>query len=107
MIDYVECFYNGRGDNENYEIEAATQKAFSSVLPLIINNELTQKQSICLRYRYINKKSQAEIAQMLHLSQPTVSRHIAGAKEIVNNKLKYCHIAVASGLNEFEKLMMQ
>ena len=44
---------------------------------------------------------------MLHLSQPTVSRHIAGAKEIVNNKLKYCHIAVASGLNEFEKLMMQ
>ena len=74
------------------------------LIPLIINNELTQKQSICLRYHYINGKSQAEIAKMLKLSQPTVSRHINAAKSIVNNNLKYCYIALDKGLNKYEKL---
>jgi RNA polymerase sigma factor (sigma-70 family) len=102
MIDFVENYYNDFDIDNHCDEEIAKRKAFSAVLPLIIQNELTQKQSICLKYHYINGKSQAEIAKMLKLSQPTVSRHISAAKEIVNNKLKYCYIALTKGFDEYE-----
>ena len=106
MIDFIENYYHDTSleKQDGYDEEMAKKKAFSTVLPLIIKNELTQKQSICLRYHYINGKSQAEIAKMLKWSQPTVSRHINAAKSIVNNNLKYCYIALDKGLNEYEKL---
>ena len=69
-----------------------------------MNNELTQKQSVCLRYKYINNKNQAEIAEILQLSQPTVSRHISTAKEIMNNSLQYCYIALTKAIDEYERL---
>ncbi len=106
MIDFIDTFYRDTSHDryDGYDEEMAKKKAFSTVLPLIMNNELTQKQSICLQYHYVNGKSQAEIAKMLHLSQPTVSRHINAAKSIVNNKLKYCYIAVDKGLSEYDRL---
>jgi RNA polymerase sigma factor (sigma-70 family) len=106
MIDFIESFYYDKSQNicEGYDKERAKKKAFSLILPLIMDNELTKRQSVCLRYKYINNKSQAEIAELLKLSQPTVSRHIATAKDIVNNNLKYCYMALSKGLDEYDKL---
>lgn len=53
--------------------------------------------------KYINGKTQKEIANLMKLSQPTVSRHINAAKEILNNSLKYCYIALEKGIDEYEK----
>ena len=104
-VDFIDGYYYGQcTNNDGYDRERAKQTAFSAVLPLIIENELTQKQSIFLKFRYINKKSQAEIAEMLKLSQPTVSRHIKAAKEIVNSNLKYCYIALLKGFDEYDRL---
>lgn len=105
MIDFIEYYYNTEiTSNEGYDMEIAKQKAISAVLPLIINNELTRKQGICLKYHFVNNKSQTEIAQMLKLSQPTVSRHINAAKNIVNSNLKYCYIALSKGIDEYDRL---
>lgn len=106
MIDFVEDFYCDTTTNntDGYDKERARRKAFSTVVPLILKNELTQRQNICLRYKYLNGKSQSEIAELLKLSQPTVSRHISTAKDIVNNNLKYCYIALIKGIDEYEKL---
>lgn len=106
MIDFVDTFYYDKTPHydEGYDKERAKQKAFSLVLPLIMENELTQRQNICLRYKYINNKSQSEIAEILKLSQPTVSRHISTAKDIVNSNLKYCYLALSKGLDEYDKL---
>lgn len=105
MIDFMESFYcTDYSKLDGYDREKAKQKAFQAVVPLIMNNELTQKQSVCLRYKYINNKNQAEIAEILQLSQPTVSRHISTAKEIMNNSLQYCYIALTKAIDEYERL---
>lgn len=105
MIDFLdEIYYDKSLDNDGYERERATTKALAEITPVIMENELTQRQNICLRYKYINNKSQTEIAEMLKLSQPTVSRHINTAKDIVNNHLKYCCIALSNGMNEYDRL---
>lgn len=105
MIDFMESFYcTDYSKLDGYDREKAKQKAFQAVVPLIMSNELTQKQSVCLRYKYINNKNQAEIAEILQLSQPTVSRHISTAKEIMNNSLQYCYIALTKAIDEYEKL---
>lgn len=106
MIDFIDGYYynNAYDNDEGFDREKAKRTAFSAVLPLIMENELSQKQSICLKYRYINNKSQSEIAEMLKLSQPTVSRHINSAKEIVNSNLKYCYIALLKGFEEYDRL---
>ena len=105
MIDFTENYFNSNYSQlDGYDREKAKQKAFQTVVPLIMNNELTQKQSVCLRYKYINNKNQAEIAEILQLSQPTVSRHISTAKEIMNNSLQYCYIALTKAIDEYERL---
>ena len=105
MIDFMESFYcTDYSQLDGYDREKAKQKAFQAVVPLIMNNELTQKQSVCLRYKYINNKNQAEIAELLQLSHPTVSRHISTAKEIMNNSLQYCYIALTKAIDEYERL---
>lgn len=105
MIDFLdEIYYDKSKYNEGYEKQRASKKALAEITPLIMKNELTQRQNICLRYKYINNKSQTEIAEMLKLSQPTVSRHINTAKDIVNSHLKYCCIAVSNGIDEFDRL---
>ena len=71
---------------------------------VIMKNELTQRQNMCLRYKYINHKTQSEIADILKLSQPTVSRHISTAKDIVNKNLKYCYVALSKCLDEYDRL---
>lgn len=106
MIDFIENYYVDKSSltDDGYDIQKAKNKAVSVVLPLIIKNELTPKQGLCLKYYYVNKKSQSEIAEILKLSQPTVSRHINTAKDIVNSNLKYCYIALSKGIQEYDRL---
>ena len=104
MLDLIEdYYYHLEGADDLSDAQRARRRAFSLVLPVIIENELTQRQRICLSYKYVSGKSQQEIASIVKLSQPTVSRHINSAKEIVNNKLKYCYAALAAGLEEYDK----
>ena len=44
---------------------------------------------------YIDKKNQKEIASILRLSQPTVSRHIKSAKAIIEKIGSYCIFSIS------------
>lgn len=105
MIDFIDSFYyKDYSALDGYDREKAKQKAFATIVPIIMKNELTQKQSLCMQYKYINNKTQQEIAEVLKISQPTVSRHINSAKEIMNNSLSYCYIALTKAIDEYERL---
>lgn len=105
MKDFLEAFYYERLDDDaGFDTERAEYKAFAKLIPLIMERELTERQSVCLQYRYVHGKSQKEIAELLKLSQPTVSRHIQTAKAIVNNELAYCYAAVRTALREYDRL---
>ncbi len=96
MTDFIENYYSDTKQFEPTDIDSQkiSKAAVRSVLPIILKNDLTDRQSLCLNLRYVQGLSQTEIAKKLHLSQPTVSRHIACAKEIVNNRLSYCLAAI-------------
>ena len=106
MIDYVADYYYEIGSvpSGGADFDCARRKAVSLILPFILKEELSERQYICLKYKYELGKSQEEIAEILKLSQPTVSRHISSGKKAVNNKLKYCNAAVTAALNEYERL---
>lgn len=106
MIDFVDKFYYDTPikSSEGYDKERARQKAFQAIIPLILSNELTEKQSVCIRYRYLSGMNQQEIAEKLRLSQPTVSRHITTGKDVINTSLKYCYIALNKALDEYDRL---
>ncbi len=96
MINFVEEYMSGgkQINEDGFDEQKITLKAVSNVLPIIIKNELTPRQSLCLRMFYIHGKSQIEIARELKLSQPTVSRHIKTARDITNKYLNYCTYSV-------------
>lgn len=106
MIDFADEFYYGESAfyGESSDKAIARKKAFATVLPIIIDSELTKRQSTCFKCKYLENKTQDEIAQMLKLSQPTVSRHIQTAKDIINNKLQYCYLALSKGIDEYDRL---
>lgn len=95
MKDLIENYYN-KDDAFSCDIDSQviSRRAISTVLPLIMKNDLTPRQQKCLKLKYVNNLNQAQIADMLNLSQPTVCRHIAIAKNIVNNRLSYCLVAL-------------
>lgn len=107
MTDFIESCIgeNPSFDTDGYDEQKILIKAMSDVLPIIIEKELTKMQSLCLRLFYVNGKTQTEIARQLHLSQPTVSRHIASAKKITNNRLAYCYYTVKKANNYWLKTM--
>lgn len=105
MIDIIDDYYYGSKTNmDGYDKGCAKKAGVGEILPLIMDNELTPRQSLCLKYKYIYGKSQAEIAQLLNISQPTVSRHINTAKDIVNSSLTYCLFAMDKSIDEYERL---
>lgn len=59
MIDFVECVYNDKNilylsESDNIKIRAA----FMKVLPLIIKNELTNKQRLSFEEKYLNNRTE-------------------------------------------------
>ena len=103
-MDFIENFYYS--DDEYYtdiDEQKISRSAISTVLPLIMKNDLTDRQRNCLTLKYVKNLNQSEIAGKLNLSQPTVCRHIATAKNIVNNRLAYCLAA----LNKANKMWIE
>lgn len=95
-MDFIENFYYAEDDYfSDLDEQKINKSAVSTVLPLIMKNDLTERQRSCLTLKYVNNLNQAEIAEKLNLSQPTVCRHIATAKGIVNNRLAYCLTALS------------
>lgn len=94
---FIEEYMAGVSDivgDEDFDENKILLRSLSYILPLIVKQELTQKQRLCFELFYINNKSQSEIARIMHLSQPTVSRHINSAKDIVTKIANYCFAAV-------------
>ena len=54
----------------------------NSLLPLFrkLLKRATQMQRICFEMFYFEKKNQKQIAAVLHISQPSVCRHLKSAK---------------------------
>lgn len=105
MIDIIDAYFCGDGEEfETFGDNSVKLAAIKSVLPIIIRDELTPRQRVCLKLRYWSNMSQEEIAKKLKLSQPTVCRHIANAKETVNNKLRYCLFVLNTAENELAKM---
>ena len=71
--------------NDNSVIWEACKKE----LPYIMVNELTKMQRDCIKSLFYDGLKQKEIAEKLGISQPTVSRHIQNATEILLNRLNY------------------
>lgn len=94
MKDLIENYYSDTEYEADIDSQKINKKAISAVLPLIMQNDLTERQRSCLKLKYVNNLNQSEIAGKLNLSQPTVCRHIAIAKDIVNNRLSYCLVAL-------------
>ena len=104
-MNLLDLYYSPVGSNEfeSDDFTLAKRRAFALVLPEIMDNELTEIQAKCLKMKYVRKMTQAEIAETLGISQPTVSRHITVAKKTVNTVLKYCYAALSKALCEYEK----
>lgn len=95
VIDLIDSYYAGNvNSGTDMDSQKISRSAISSVLPLILKNDLTERQRLCLKMKYAENLNQTEIAAKLKLSQPTVCRHIATAKSIVNNRLSYCLVAL-------------
>lgn len=58
----------------------------------IMKKELTQKQLDCFKLVIIEEHSITEAAKILGVNKSTVSRHIARAKDIIQQALKYSFI---------------
>lgn len=101
MTDLIEKFYADKNisDEADIDTQMVCKHAIETVLPIILKNELSQRQRECLKLRYVHNLSQIEIAQRLHISQPTVCRHITIAKDVVNNRLAYCLAALKKANN--------
>lgn len=106
MIDFVEEYMTdaNKTEDDGIDEQRILIKSISKVLPLIMKNELTERQSLCLRMFYIFGKSQVEIAKELKLSQPTVSRHIKSAKDILNRFLSYSFYSVKQANEQWLRL---
>lgn len=106
MKDFLEECVADRDlfEDDSDDEQRILSKSLSYVLPKIIENELTPRQSICLRLFYVHGKTQTEIARELKLSQPTVSRHINTGKMIVNKILGYCMYSVKKANEQWLKI---
>ena len=107
MLDFVESYM--RGITEQFDSDDSPDEqrilvqALTQVLPLIMEHELSERQYECLTLFYVEGLSQAEIAKRLHLSQPTVCRHIHNAKNTINKTLGYCYYAVKQANEQWLK----
>ena len=96
MKDFTDIIYSSTEASAIGDISSQKiwRSSLCSVPPQITEKELTKRQKQCLEMKVIENMSQAEIAEALGISQPTVCRHIELAKKIVNNRLSYCAEAV-------------
>ncbi len=104
MAGFIEeiCAAPLPAESTSVNYKSISKQAIKQVLPIIIEQDLTERQRICIEKRFYEGKTQHEIADELLLSQPTVSRHIKTAQEVIRNRLYYCNAA----LERAEKLII-
>lgn len=81
-------------DSIGCDEQAIMRNSLYAVVPKIAKNELTQMQRICFEMFYFEKKSQKQIASILHISQPSVSRHLKNAQIIIEKIGNYCIMSI-------------
>lgn len=107
MIDIIDTYISGSvglEEFDSFDEQKILLSSLQAVFPLIIERELTQKQSLCLRMYCVEHMSQRMIAEVMHLSQPTVSRHISSAKKIINKYLNYCYYSLKKSNEQWLKI---
>jgi len=65
MIDLIDNYYssNDTYNNSNstdIDSQKISKNAISSVLPLILKNDLTERQRSCLKLKYVNRRRNNE-----------------------------------------------
>ena len=107
MLDIIDKYISASGGIEeldSFDEQKILLNSLQAVFPLIIERELTQKQSLCLRMYCVEHMSQRRIAEIMKLSQPTVSRHISSAKKIINKYLNYCYYSLKKSNEQWLKI---
>lgn len=75
-------------------------KACKKELPNIMSKELTVMQYKCVQGIFYEGLNQVQVAQKLGISQPTASRHIKRAMEILLNRLNYA-LRIAKNITDY------
>lgn len=91
-------------DSAGYDEQVIMRNSLFAVVPKIAKNELTQMQRICFEMFYFEKKNQKQIAAVLHISQPSVCRHLKSAKMIIEKIGGYCILSIKKTNEQWEKL---
>lgn len=60
------------------------------ILPTIIKEELTQRQKQVILLYYVQKQTDAQIAEKMGITTPSVQRTRRRAEERIAHYLKYC-----------------
>lgn len=90
---YIEQFSMSKSMEGKYDDNSANIEAIRYVMPIIIENELTEKQKACFKMKFFENMTQEEIAKKLNLTQPTISKSINSAKKSVRKYLHYSLLA--------------
>ena len=93
-------------DSAGYDEQVIMRNSLFAVVPKIAKNELTQMQRICFEMFYFEKKNQKQIAAVLHISQPSVCRHLKSAKMIIEKIGGYCILSIKKTNEQWEKLQL-
>lgn len=83
-MDIVNDYYDNK-----FEIPTKKYRVIGNLIPEIASERLTEKQLRVFTMYHVLKMNQQNIAETLKLSQPTVSRHLRSADDIVNGYLDY------------------
>lgn len=67
-----------------------------TVLSIIMNNYLTERQKIVVCEILIYNKTEKEVANLLHISQPTVSRHLKSGIEVIKHYTDFLSMIINS-----------
>lgn len=90
---YIEQISMARCREEASDSNTANIEAIRYVMPIIIENELTEKQKACFKMKFYDNMTQEDIAKSLNLTQPTISKNINAAKREVRKYLHYSLLA--------------
>lgn len=84
-LDYFSARHFFEEENcDNPKIER-----MKKILYIGLETELTQRQYDCIQYRYLDKKSVKEIADLLNIKPTTVYKHIKKALKTLRKCGKY------------------
>lgn len=73
-------WYSYNADRHRREARQDVGREMVSVLAWIMASRLSRRQQDILQLYYIYDLSEAQVAKVLHISQPTVSQHLTGKR---------------------------